>query len=75
MTKLITAEEPFSVLANYFAISPSKESYTLQYSSNGTDYTPWGEATKAGENTIVTNCPESIYFILKGNKSVVTLTY
>lgn len=76
MIKEITGEQPFSMLNNGFSVSPSAQDYTLQYSSNGVDYTSWDEIVPAGENLVVTGLPLlPMYFRLKGNNSTVKLNY
>lgn len=71
----ITGEAPFQVLAHSFAISPSTEGYTLNYSANGVQYTPWEEATPANENLVVNGVAKMMYFKLVGNASDVDITY
>ena len=71
----VTGEEAFQVEAHSFAVSPSSEGYTLNYSADGVNFTPWGEATPADENLSVTNFARGMYFKLVGNASEVTITY
>lgn len=71
----ITGEAPFQVLAHSFSCSPSAEGYTLNYSANGIDYTPWEEATPANETLVVNGVAKMMYFKLVGNASDVDITY
>lgn len=71
----ITGEQPFQVLATSFAVSPSAEGYTLNYSANGVQYTPWEEATPADENLVVNGVAKMMYFKLIGNASDVDINY
>lgn len=75
MTKIITGEQPFQILAHSFSVSPSTEGYTLNYSANGTDYTAWTEATPANETLVVNSIAKSMWFKLSGNNSEVSITY
>ena len=77
MTPLkIKGEKPFQVTsAHSFAVSPSNEGYTLQYSADGISYTDWDEATPSGENLFVINVPKNTYYKLSGNASDVTVTF
>lgn len=72
---LVTGENPFQVTAHSFAVSPSKEGYTLNFSADGVNYTAYSEATPANENLIVNGIPKCVYFKLIGNKSDVTIKY
>lgn len=71
----ITGERPFQVLATSFAISPSSEGYTLNYSANGVEYTAWEEATPANEVLVVNGVAKLMYFKLVGNASDVDINY
>ena len=75
MTKIITGEQPFQILAHSFSVSPSAEGYTLNYSANGTEYTAWTEATPANETLVVNSIAKSMWFKLSGNNSEVSITY
>lgn len=75
VNKVIQAETPFQVLAHSFAISPSAEGYTLNYSANGTDYTAWAEATQANDTCVVNGAAKGMWFKLVGNKSEVEVNY
>lgn len=71
----ITGEQSFQVLATSFAISPSAEGYTLNYSANGVEYTAWEEATPANEVLVVNGVAKLMYFKLVGNASDVDINY
>lgn len=71
----ITGEQPFQVLATSFAISPSAEGYTLNYSANGVEYTAWEEATPANETLVVNGVAKLMYFKLVGNQSDVEINF
>ena len=71
----ISKEQPFKVNATSFAISPSAEGYTLNYSANGEDWTAWEKATPANENCIVNGCAYGMYYKLVGNDSEVRIQF
>lgn len=71
----ITGEEAFSVLSHSFGVSQSNESYVLNYSSNGIDWTAWSEETPALEDLFVSGVPYGSYFKLVGNASEVQIIY
>ncbi len=71
----ISGEKTFSVPTNGFAVSPSAEGYTLQYSADGRDFTDYDEATPADEVLVVNGCPKNMSFKLKGNESDVYIQY
>lgn len=71
----IEGEKPFSILSDSFMISPSNEGYTLNYSADGDNFTAWEEATPAGQNLVVTNCPKECYWKLVGNATKVIIKY
>lgn len=75
MTKTITGETPFSVLAHSFALSPSAQGYTLNYSADGINWTAWSEATPSGENLVVNGVARDMYFKCVGNTDELVLTY
>lgn len=75
MTKIITGEQPFQILAHSFSVSPSSEGYTLNFSANGTDYSAWSEATPANDTLVVNGIAKSMWFKLSGNNSEVSITY
>lgn len=71
----VKAEAIFRVNATSFAVSPSKEGYTLNYSANGTDWTAYKDATPANENLVVTNVPFGMWYKLVGNNSDLKINF
>lgn len=71
----IKGEQPFQILAHSFAVSPSAEGYTLNYSANGEEYTAWEEATPANEVLVVNGVAKLMYFKLVGNQSDVEINF
>ena len=71
----VKAEAIFRVNATAFAVSPSKEGYTLNSSANGTEWTAYKDATPANENLVVTNVPFGMQYKLVGNKSDLKITF
>lgn len=71
----ISGETPFSVLSHSFGVSQSAEGYTLNYSSNGIDWTAWTEDTPANEDLFVNFVPFGSFFKLVGNQSEVEIIY
>lgn len=72
----IKGEQPWQVIgAHSFGVSPSSESYILQYSCDGINYTDWGESVPANENLFVINVPKYSYYKLKNNNSDVIIIY
>ena len=49
----ISGEKPFSLVKTSFAIGPSAEGYTLNYSVDGQNWTAYDEATPSGTTAIV----------------------
>lgn len=66
MTKTISREQPFQVLATNFSISPSSSGYTLQISADGVNYT---DLFSVGANItrMVTGVANGSYYRLRGN--------
>ena len=71
----VTAENVFSVPANFFGISGSNEGYTLNYSVNGDDWAEWDEATPANQTLFVANCPKFMKYKLVGNNSEIEVKW
>ena len=71
----IKGEQPFQILAHSFAVTPSAEGYTLNYSANGVEYTAWEEATPANEVLVVNGVAKLMYFKLVGNASDVEINF
>lgn len=76
MSKLrIQGENAFQILSHSFAVSPSTNGYTLQYSANGEEFTDWEEATPANETLVVNGLAKFMFFKLKGNSGYVDIQY
>lgn len=74
MTKRINGEEVFQTINGNFSVSPSNETYTVAYSTDGRSFTEWEESTPANEVLIVTGIPLiPIYWKLIGNNSELTV--
>lgn len=65
----VSGEQPFQVGASRFAIGQTADGYTLNFSVDGANWTPWSAATPAGTDQVVTNAAAGIYFKLAGNTS------
>ena len=75
MKKIVSGSTPFQVLAHSCVISPSAQGYTLNYSSDGENFTAWDEATPANENLIVNGLAYGTYLCLSGNTDNVVVNY
>lgn len=73
--KTVVNDASFQVLAHSFAVSPSNNGYTLEYSVDNTNWTAWSEATPANENLVVNGIAKEMYFRLNGNQSTVLITF
>lgn len=73
--KTIKGEEAFSTMAHSMIISPSNETYTLQYSCDCENWTSWEESTPAGDNLIINGLPKNTFLRLKDNASTVSINY
>ena len=71
----VSGENVFSVPANSFAISASVEGYTWNYSVDGVSFTPYEEATPAGETAIVNFAAKGMCYKLVGNQSDLYIQY
>lgn len=71
----VKGEESFQILAHSFAVTPSNEGYTLQYSATGEDFTDWVDPVPANETLVVNGCAKLMYFKLKGNNSDVEINF
>lgn len=74
-TVSVPGETIFRVPVGNFALSPSAEGYTLNYSVNGVNFDAWDTATAAGKNEIITNAHCGLYYKCVGNQSNLTLQY
>lgn len=63
----ISGEQHFQVGAPLFAIGPSTSGYTLYYSADGVNFTPWDEGTLADTTQVVANAAAGMFFYLYGN--------
>lgn len=72
---LVHGEDVFYVQSNSFAISPSNEGYTLQYSVDGVSFTSYETATPSGETAIVNFAVSGMSYKLLGNNSDVYIQY
>lgn len=70
----IQGEQPFQVLASNFSIGPSNEGYTLQISSDGTNYS---DLFSVGANVtrMVTGVANGSFYRLSGNASEVAVNW
>lgn len=73
--KIIQGEQPFQVDAHSFSVSPSSQGYTLQYSSDGVNFTSYEEAVPANETLICNGVAFNQYIRLSGNTDTVTIIY
>lgn len=71
----VLGEEVFQVEAANFAISPSASGYTLNYSADGVNFTPWEEITDADKTQVVACAARGMYYKLVDNISEVTICY
>ena len=71
----ITDEEIFQVEETNFAISPSPTGYTLNYSADGKNFTPWSDGTLAETTQVVACAARGMYYFLDGNVGDVTITF
>lgn len=67
MRIFVNGETPFQVGASRFCIGQSPSGYTLEYSADGINFTPWEEGTLAGKDQVVANAAEGMYFRLADN--------
>lgn len=71
----IKDEEVFQVEAPNFAISPSPTGYTLNYSADGKNFTPWTDGTLAEVTQVVACAACGMYYKLVGNVGDLTITF
>jgi len=71
----VSGENTFNVPTNSFAISPSNEGYTLQYSADGVNWSDYSDATESGVTAIVNFAPKGLMYKLSGNTSEVYIQY
>ena len=73
--KIITGEQPFQVGAPRFCIGATDDGYTLNYSADGTHWTPWEAVTLADTDQVVVNAACGMYFKLAGNTGEALITW
>lgn len=71
----IKDEQVFQVEAPNFAISPSPTGYTLNYSADGVNFTPWIDGTLAEVTQVVACAACGMYYKLVGNIGNVVVTF
>ena len=71
----VSGEEVFYVQSNAFAISPSAQGYTLNYSVDGENFTAYETATPSGETAIVNFAVAGMSYKLVGNEDDVYIQY
>ena len=71
----VTDEAAFQVEASNFAINPSATGYTLNYSADGVNFTPWSEGTLAEVTQVVACAAVGMYYKLVGNVGQVVVTF
>lgn len=71
----VKGEKPFSVVSDSFAISPSNEGYTLQYSVEGTQWTSYEEEVPSGEVLVVAKTSKELFYRCLGNASDLTVKF
>ena len=71
----VKGNEIFKVDATAFGVSKSAQGYTLQYSSDGVNFTSYIEETPANENLQVVGCASGEYWKLSGNTDTVVINY
>lgn len=68
-------EQVFQVEATNFAISPSASGYTLNYSADGVNFTPWSDVVPPDTTQVVACGARGMYYKLAGNTAEVVVTY
>ena len=71
----IKDEAVFQVEESNFAISPSTTGYTLNYSADGVNFTPWTDGTLAEVTQVVACAARGMYYKLVGNVGDVVITF
>lgn len=71
----INAEQRFRPNVKTFALGFSGSGYTLMYSADGVNYTPWDTPTPANTTQVVTNAALGMAFYLLGNTGEVTVNW
>lgn len=73
--KIVSGEQPFSVLAHSFSVGHSTSGFTLLYSAGDDKFTAWSAATPSNETLVVNNIAKNMIFKLSGNTDNVIITY
>lgn len=73
MKAIVENDEKFKALKNQFMVGPSQNGYTLAYSADGVNFTPYSDATPSGENLIVNGAVQYGWFKLSGNTGEVVV--
>lgn len=71
----VNGDDAFQVLSHSFSVGKTSNSYTLQYSANGIDWSSYDEEIPADETLIVNNCAFEQYIRLSGNTDTVDIIY
>lgn len=64
---IVKQETPFQVAASRFCVGASSSGYTLNFSADGVNWTPWTDGTLANTDQVVVNAAGGMYFKLDGN--------
>ena len=71
----IKAEHPFRMNVRAFVLGFSSSGYTLMYSADGVNYTPWDTPTPANTTQVVVNAVPGMAFYLLGNTDEVSINW
>jgi len=64
----VNGEQPFQVEVSRFCIGQTSAGYTLNFSTDGENWTPWTDGTLAETDQVVVNAAVGMYFKLAGNE-------
>lgn len=67
MIKTVNGSTPFQVIRTSAAIAPTTNGYTLAYSADGINFTPYVEGTPADENLVINGLQPDMWLQLSGN--------
>lgn len=73
MKAIVENDEKFRALKSNFMVGPSASGYTLAYSADGVNFTPYSASTPANENLIVNGSVQYGWFKLSGNTGEVVV--
>lgn len=68
-------EETFSVPAEAFAVSAADGAFTLAYSADGVNFTPYTAQTPSNEVLFVSGLPKNCAYKLSGNTQTRYIQY